>query len=150
MVKAFSLPSSSLSYFIGYTLIHSNKIVIISPWLSDIKLRFPVNNKLDDSNLLFSEAVKKLSSKEIYVIVNNDTHNEYILNRLKGYASIIQLESLHAKAVVCDKFVYVGSANVTQSGFFTNIEICEILENDYNSVNKYIFEELNIEIDKEL
>jgi len=41
------------------------------------------------------------------------------------------------------EFVYLGSANITHGGLETNRELCEIIDNEYESVEGYVTNELD-------
>ncbi|WP_240479559.1 phospholipase D-like domain-containing protein [Haloprofundus marisrubri] len=145
MTRAFSLASKSLGYFIGYTLLHADEIAICSPWLSNVELRFPVNDALTKRRMTLSEALALRTNLECRVYIRaGEKHNEYICNQLSGIAEITEVENLHAKAIVTDEFVYVGSANITRNGLQLNVELCELIENEYSDVTEYLDKELGL------
>lgn len=147
MVRAFSLTSDGLGYFIGYTLLHARRTVIVSPWLSDVELRFPVNEHLNDRQMGMLEAIEELPDTDVTFVVRSDEdHNEFIRDRLPPAVSMLEIADLHAKVVVCDEFAYVGSANVTRGGLTNNRELCEIIENEYEDAITYVEEELDLAI----
>lgn len=147
MVRAFSLTSESLSYFLGFALLHSDPLVIISPWVSDVRVRLPVNDRFDDREVRLLKVLEELSEKEIHLLVReSEQHNEYIKERLSENVQLEEIHDLHAKAVVSDEFVYIGSANITHGGLTVNRELCEVLENEYGSAQEYIREKLEIPI----
>lgn len=147
MVQAFSLTSDSLSYFLGYTLVHADRVAIVSPWMSDVQLQFPVNDVVSGRRLRFVEALSELSNSEIYCIVREgESHNAFIRNRLPDHVTFLEVSDLHAKAIVCDEFVYLGSANITRGGFSLNRELCEVIENEYGDTLEYLSNELALEI----
>jgi hypothetical protein len=148
MVRAFSLTSDSLSYFIGYTLIHSSRTVIVSPWLSDVDLRFPVNNHLESRHMTLLEAIPQLPDTEVtFVVREGEDHNDFVRDRLPTDVEMIAVDDLHAKVVVCGEYAYVGSANVTHGGLTVNREICKIVENEYGDAERYIGEEIDVDVD---
>lgn len=148
MARAFSLTSESLSYFIGFALLHSDPVVIVSPWLSDVSLRLPVNSQFDDRQVGLVEALEEFSEKDIHLLVRTgEQHNEYIKNRLPDHIQLHEIDDLHAKAIISDEFVYVGSANITRGGLTLNRELCEVLENEYGSAVDYIEQNLHFEVD---
>lgn len=145
MVRAFSLTSESLSYFIGFALLHSNPVIIISPWLSDVDLRLPVNNRVADRNIRLVDALKEFSEKRIYLVVQRgQKHNDYIKNLVPDHVTVRDVDDLHAKAVVADEFVYMGSANITHGGLTVNRELCEVLENEFGSAFEYVEKHLGL------
>lgn len=147
MVQAYSLTSESLSYFIGFSLLHSDRVIIVSPWLSDVTLRLPVNDRFEGREVRLLQALEELSDKEIHILVcEGEKHNEYIKNRLPDHVHLQEIDDLHAKAVVCDEFVYMGSANITHGGLTLNRELCEVLENEYNSAGEYVRRKLDLEV----
>ncbi|GAA0291725.1 hypothetical protein GCM10009066_02790 [Halarchaeum salinum] len=148
MVRAFSLPSESLSYFIGFTLLHSDHVVIVSPWLSDVTLRLPVNDRFDEREVRLATMLGELTDTDIRILVREgEEHNEYIERRLPNHVEFRVVEGLHAKAVVSDAFVYLGSANITRGGLSVNRELCEVLENEYGSAHEYVSSTLDINVE---
>jgi len=147
MVRAFSLTSDSLSYFIGYTLLHARRAVIVSPWLSDVELRFPVNEHLDDRRVGMLDAVEELPDTDVtFVVRAGEDHNDFVRDRLPQSVTMLEVDNLHAKVVVCDEFAYLGSANITRGGLTLNREVCEIIENEYGDALLYVEEELDISL----
>jgi hypothetical protein len=146
MVQAFSLPSSGLSYFIGYSLVHTDHIAICSPWLSDVELRFPVTDKLPNRRLSLSQAIRELETAVDFYVRAGEQHNDYmrsLVSRMET-TSMTLIDDLHAKAVVTSELVYIGSANITHSGLTVNRELCEIVENEYGGVSAYLDTELGL------
>ena len=147
MVRAFSLTSDSLSYFIGYTLLHAPQTVIVSPWLSNVDLRFPVNEYLDDRRMSLLNAISELPNTDVtFVVREGEKHNDFVRERLPDSVTMLEIENLHAKVVVCDEYAYLGSANITRGGLTLNREVCEIIENEYGDAVAYVEEELDISI----
>jgi hypothetical protein len=147
MVRAFSLTSDSLSYFIGYTLVHAQKTIIVSPWLSDVDLRFPMNEYLEDRQMNLLKAIDELPDIDVtFIVRTGERHNDYIRDRLPDGVSIHSVDNLHAKLVICDEYVYLGSANITHGGLTVNREVCEILENQYSDAVDYLGAELDISL----
>jgi phosphatidylserine/phosphatidylglycerophosphate/cardiolipin synthase-like enzyme len=147
MTRTFSLPSEGLGYFIGYTLFHSDRVGIVSPWLSDIEVTFPVNTRFEDRQMYLSEAIERLERETdvIVLILGGQQSNEYIQSRLSAAVDVHRVEDLHAKAVVGEDAVYVGSANITHGGLMVNKELCQIVENEYDTVEQYIEAELDFQ-----
>ncbi|MFD1646881.1 phospholipase D-like domain-containing protein [Haloarchaeobius litoreus] len=147
MVRAFSLTSDSLSYFIGWTLVHADRAVIVSPWLSDVELRFPVNEHLDSRQTNLLEAIETLPDTDVtFIVRTGESHNDFVQNRLPEDVSMLTVDDLHAKVVVCDEYAYLGSANITHGGLTLNREICEVIENEYGDTDTYLNEELDIRL----
>ena len=147
MARAFSLTSDSLSYFIGYTLFHAPRTVIVSPWLSDVVLRFPVNSHLDSRHMRLLEAVPELPDADVtFVVRTGESHNEYVRERLPAGVSFHEVDDLHAKVVVCDEYAYLGSANITHGGLTVNREVCEVIENEHGTAEAYLAEELDLDL----
>lgn len=144
MTRAFSLPSESLRYFIGFALLYSDTTIVVSPWLSDVRLRLPVNDRFDDREIRLLEALRALTEKDITLLVRQgEEHNEYVEERLPGHVRLEEVENLHAKAVVGDQFIYMGSANITRGGLTVNRELCSVQENSYGSAWEYVDAELD-------
>jgi len=93
------------------------------------------------------EAVPELPDTEVtFVVRTGEDHNEYIRDRLPEGVEMITIDDLHAKVVVCDEYAYLGSANITHGGLTVNRELCEIIENEYTDVERYLEAELDIEL----
>ena len=145
MVQAFSLTSDSLGYFIGYTLHHARRVAIVTPWLSNVQLRFPLNDQLESRHMRLLDALEEFEETDVSLIVREgEDHNDFIRDRLPDGVSLLTVDDLHAKVVVCDEFVYLGSANITQGGLSINREVCEIIENEYEDAGEYLEQELDI------
>ena len=138
MERAFSFPSSGIGYFIGHQIVNNQQIAILSPWISDIKIRYPHNDEGYDDELL-SKAIRE--GREVRILAADEEHNEYLFSRIPDDSYEI-IEDLHAKAVISEDLVLIGSANVTRGGLYENIEICKIMENLYDSIEIFIEEEL--------
>lgn len=146
MVRAFSLPSSGLQYFIGYALVHADHVAICSPWLSDVELRLPLTAGINDRRISLSKALELFETDVDVYVRSGESHNEYVLSKIDRQANVTEIDDLHAKAVITDEYVYIGSANITQGGFMTNRELCEIIENGYSDIATYLKTELDLEL----
>jgi len=93
-----------------------------------------------------SAAIRALNTQLDVYVRPDESSNDYALSRLTDIenVNVHQISDLHAKAVVTDKYVYVGSANITRGGLLTNLEICEVIENDYENVEMYLTKELHL------
>lgn len=145
VTRAFSLPSSALRYLLGYSLVHADHVVVCSPWISNVEVRLPLGTEVDDSRRVrFVRAIEALDATvDVYVRADEEAHNDYTLSRLDA-ATVTVVDDLHAKAVVTDEYVYVGSANITRGGLLTNKELCKVLENDYGDAKSYVEAELEL------
>jgi len=102
MVRAFSLTSDSLGYFIGYTLLHARRVVIVSPWLGNVDLRFPVNDHLESRHTSLLDAIDTLPDTEVTLVIREgEQYNDFVRDRLPEDVTLIELDDLHAKVVVC-------------------------------------------------
>lgn len=146
MTRTFSLTSDGLSAYIGYALYNSDKVALVSPWVSDITVKLPVNNEFDDRRMLLSEAIRKLEgdTRVTVLIRSGEEHNNYIRGELSETVRVHSIDDLHAKCVVAPEHVYTGSANITRGGLHINRELCQINENPYDSVSRYLSEELDL------
>jgi hypothetical protein len=141
------LTSDSLSYFIGWTLVHADRAVVVSPWLSDVELRFPVNEHLESRQMNLLEAIEELPDTDVtFIVRTGESHNDFVQNRLPEDVSMLTVDDLHAKVVVCDEYAYLGSANITHGGLTLNRELCEVIENEYEDTDTYLREELDIRL----
>ena len=143
-MRAFSLDSDALSYFLGYTLLHYDRPAIVSAWLSDVEVKLPVNNRFGERQYRLSELIPNLETEPTVVVNSTESHNDYIISRVEDHAEVIGIDDLHAKAIISDEALYAGSANITQRGFGVNRELCKIVENEYHSTTEYLRSELGI------
>jgi len=124
--------------------VYTGHIAICSPWLSDVDVRLPLGSTGGGRSTKLTAAIRDVDTQvDIYVGPDIET-NEYALSRLTHIENVTvsEVPDLHAKAVVTDTYVYVGSANITRGGLLTNVELCKLLENDYESVEKCLENEL--------
>ncbi|WP_089815946.1 phospholipase D-like domain-containing protein [Halomicrobium zhouii] len=141
------MTSDSLGYFIGYTLLHARRVVIVSPWLGNVDLRFPVNDHLESRHTSMLDAIDALPDTEVTLVIREgEQYNDFVRDRLPDEVTLIELDDLHAKVVVCDEFAYLGSANITRGGLTVNREVCEIIENEYDDAFDYVSAELDISV----
>jgi hypothetical protein len=141
MARTFSLPSDALGYFIGYLLYHSDRVAFVSPWISDVEVTLPVMEGVDDRSLNLTKAITRLEDDTSVLVMirsGEEEHNNYFTSRLPEDVEVRRVDDLHAKAVVGEEMAYGGSANITQNGFQVNQELCQIIENEYPSVDEYI------------
>ena len=153
MVRTFSIHSEEIAKFLGTTLLNADRVAVVSPWVSDITVRFPETNKIPDQRLLFSEAVQALNVDiEVFVDPKQDHHNRHkptsLLPRIRGQVQIHEIEGLHAKAIVTDRVLYQGSANMTYNGLNVNIELCDIRENEHGDIDRFLESRLGIDPDR--
>jgi len=99
MTRTFSLTSDGLSTYIGYALYSNDEVALVSPWISDITVKIPVNNEFDDRRMLLSEAVRQLEGEtRVNVLIRSgEEHNNYIRGEL---AETVQVHSIRAHTSV--------------------------------------------------
>jgi phosphatidylserine/phosphatidylglycerophosphate/cardiolipin synthase-like enzyme len=125
-------------------------VAIVSPWLSDVELRLPVNDRFESRVVTLVDIINELEETTVHLIVREgESHNEYIRNQLPESQHLYEVDDLHAKTVVTDTFVYVGSANITRGGLIVNRELCELLENESGSVEAYLASKLDLSVSLE-
>ena len=146
MARAFSLPSSALGYLIGHALVYSDHVAICSPWLSDVDVRLPLTSTSDARRTKLATAICDLDTFVDVYVRPGESINEYALSRFEGLenVTVTPVPDLHAKAVVTDVYVYIGSANITRGGLFTNLELCKVVQNEFEDVDSYLKMELNL------
>jgi phosphatidylserine/phosphatidylglycerophosphate/cardiolipin synthase-like enzyme len=146
MGRTFSLPSEALGAYLGYALLHYDEVAIVSPWVSDVQVSFPVNNREIESRQYLSEAIEVFGDETDLTVYlrSGQAHNNYIRSKLGKHATIELVDDLHAKTIVTADSAYVGSANVTHSGLSINRELCHIIENEYATIDDYVREELDL------
>jgi phosphatidylserine/phosphatidylglycerophosphate/cardiolipin synthase-like enzyme len=150
MVRTFSIHSEEIAKFLGTALLNADQMAVVSPWVSDITVRFPDSNRIPDQRLRFSEAVQALDiDLEVFVDPDQDHHNRRkptsLLPRISGHVPVHEIDGLHAKAIVTDRVLYQGSANMTYNGLNVNIELCDIRENEHGDVDQFLENRLGID-----
>lgn len=149
MVRTFSIHSEEIAKFLGTAFLNAERMAVVSPWVSDITVRFPECDLVADRGLRFSEAVAKLDVEvEVFVDPNQAHHNRdkptSLLPRISGQVPVHEVEDLHAKAIVTDRVLYQGSANMTYNGLNVNVELCDIRENEHGDVDRFLERRLGI------
>jgi len=153
MVQTFSIHSEEIAKFLGTAFLNADQMAIVSPWVSDITVRFPDSDHVLGRELRFSEAVQTLDvDVEVFVDPNQDNHNRHkpnsLLPRISGHVRIHEIDGLHAKAIVTDQILYQGSANMTYNGLNVNIELCDIRENEHGDIDRFLEHRLGIAADR--
>lgn len=102
----------------------ADRLVIVCPWVSP----------LDGRGWLFRQACKKIKDKGIRTLVVTrppvkDWHREALELLEKSGAEVYTNDDVHAKVMICrvtdrrKSVAVIGSANLTRSGRFDNIEV---------------------------
>lgn len=146
MPRSFSLRSDAIPYFLGLSLLRADRIILISPWISDIEVEFPITDRVDAESMKLADALHEFPETEYTLLTSEDPYNEYLIDRIDDIATVQQIENLHAKAIVTDDLVYVGSANITQSGVSTNVELAHVIENEYDDAPTFVDAELPVDL----
>lgn len=147
MTKSFSLHSKSIPYFIGLSLSRWNRLIIVSPWISNISIEFPILKENVDNELPLIEALNEFNDCQRTIITGSDPFNDYVLDRVDDSVEILIIDDLHAKAVITDELLYNGSANITRGGVAGNVELATISENDYGDADTFVTEQLGISLE---
>jgi len=126
-------------------LLRADRIVILSPWISDIEVEYPISSDIDVQKQKLTAAFRQFPEKKCTVVINEDSYNEYFVENAEDNVEIVRIDNLHAKAIVTDDLAYVGSANITRNGVGENVELARILENDYGDTEAFVEEELSLE-----
>ncbi|WP_254863106.1 phospholipase D-like domain-containing protein [Halovivax gelatinilyticus] len=151
MVQTFSIRSDQIARYLGSAFLNATRIVIVSPWVSDIKVKVPETDQIDDRELLLSQAVNQFDVNVTFVVdPANNAHNrlraQALLPKVSSHATIETVDNLHAKAIVTDQILYQGSANVTYHGLNVNVELCDLRENEYEDANDFLRERIGLEL----
>jgi phosphatidylserine/phosphatidylglycerophosphate/cardiolipin synthase-like enzyme len=112
-----------------------------------VRISLPVTDTVRDlpRRARLSTVLTALSETTVQVYLRDgEAHNDYVRRRLPDSVAVETVPDLHAKAIVTPEFVYVGSANITRSGLHDNRELCEIVENEYESTAVFLSEELDL------
>lgn len=150
MAQTFSIHSEEIATFLGTAFLNADRMTILSPWISDITVEFPVSDRLETRELELSDAIQEFDV-DVTVIVSPEAENHNwekrhaLLPKIRDDVEIRTIENLHAKAIITDSILYFGSANITYNGLNKNIELCEIMENGYADVSHFLAERLDIQ-----
>jgi len=111
-----------------------SNVYIVSPWINPnleiilpfgmLEGKFPSRKtKLID----FLEYMRDLKKVKTIFYIRDDPNNETTIKELKERGFKVRVvKTLHAKAIISDRLVYEGSANITESGIYINIERCTL------------------------
>jgi len=149
MAQTFSIRSEELSRFLGTAFLNADALTIVSPWVSDITVRFPETADQSAREMSLSSVIRSFSV-DVTIIVAPDAadHNwrsrSALLPKVEDHVTLRSIENLHAKAIVTDSILYLGSANITYSGFNLNIELCEIRENTHTDTEAFLEKRLGL------
>jgi hypothetical protein len=149
MESGFLFPSENLNYLIGFFLLYERNIIIVSPWITDFDIVFPINSA-NLTEMPLSVAINTFSNtRNISLILSTEEEKftQRFLSKITNEKTKIRkVENLHAKLILTDNFVYLGSANITKAGTSINVEICKLERNPFKSAIKYLKENLKLEI----
>ncbi|MEM0135069.1 MAG: phospholipase D-like domain-containing protein [Thermoplasmatales archaeon] len=126
---------TDLKWIIPYIYLTSDRggvVYVISPWI-DINIELSLTWKLDSSIMSFLEVIKSFSEREVKtIILLSETEKGNSLN-LKSISQFEKheleyhyIKNLHSKAVLGQRLMYIGSANITYSGLNRNQEAVTI------------------------
>jgi hypothetical protein len=150
MGQTFSIHSEELATFLGTAFLNANQMTILSPWISDITVQFPTTDRIQTREMVLSDAIQRFDV-DVTVVVSPEAadHNwerrHALLPKIEEHVEIRSFDNLHAKAVVTDSILYLGSANITYNGLNKNLELCELMENTYADVATFLAERLDIQ-----
>lgn len=150
MAQTFSIHSEEIATFLGTAFLNADRMTILSPWISDITVEFPISDRLQTRELMLSDAIQEFDV-DVTVIVSPDAANHNwerrhaLLPKIEDHVEIRTIENLHAKGIITDSILYFGSANITYNGLNKNIELCEIMENAHMDVPRFLAKRLDIQ-----
>ena len=107
---------------------NGNKVYVISPWI-DVRVRLNVTWVSEHSEYTLMELAKIFMRRNIKTVFvfsetekDSEINNESI-NMLSGSNfEVLFVRNLHAKAIIGQRLMYLGSANITYSGLYRNTE----------------------------
>jgi len=108
----------------------------LSPWINvNLELNLPkdcLRDKVSSRRIKLIDLIKIIREhKNVNTIfyIKSESENEQSIKILKENGFIVHIiEHLHDKAIISDKLIYRGSANITESGIYKNIEGCRLEE----------------------
>ena len=108
------------------------KVYIISPWI-DARVKIYVSWYIERPERTLKELANLFARKGVRTVFvfSEDERNNDINKRseslLDGNAfEILYIKGLHAKAVIGQRLMYLGSANITFSGIYRNTEAANL------------------------
>lgn len=119
----------------------------MSPWINvNLELNLPKDcfrDKVSGRRIKLINLIKIIrGSKNVNTVfyIKSKSENEQSIKILKENGFTVHIiEYLHDKAIISDKLIYRGSANITESGIYKNIEGCR-LEKCETSPEEYLRE----------
>lgn len=147
MTRAFSLSSDGLGALLGFALVRSDSVAIVSPWLSDVRVPLPMTETERElpRRARLSTVLSTVETEVQVYLRDGESHNDYVRHRLPEHVRVERVDDLHAKAIVTPEFRYVGSANITRGGLRDNRELCEVVENEFGGVGPFLDAELQLD-----
>lgn len=146
MENSFYFESNALNYIIGHFLLFERNIIFVSPWISNIEIKLPHNNRIDKKTMRLDDLIKLLKENISSIIVSKDKFNDFFLKRIPSDLDIKKIEDLHAKAIISDDIIYMGSANITRGGTKKNKELCQLQRNPYSDSKIFLERRMGIKI----
>jgi phosphatidylserine/phosphatidylglycerophosphate/cardiolipin synthase-like enzyme len=126
------------SLFVAELLFPSERLWVISPWISDVAIIDNTARQFSALNPDWPATYIRLSAilqaliergTQVVMIVNDDGHNEEFRlrvgafgNRYPGQMVFITQPNLHEKGILGDTFTLDGSMNFTYNGVYVNEE----------------------------
>lgn len=130
------IPCSYVLPFIYLSADDGESVYIITPWINvDMllpQIHLVMNSTKIDSRLTLMEFLKIMREyKSIDTIVilkdKNEFSNSWSYPKLTKEGFKVYIDpKIHIKAILSPKWVYTGSANITDHGLYENKENCEI------------------------
>lgn len=133
-----------------------HEVIMVSPWIGDVTLVPPMfkhsHETYERSTIQLGELLAFMAQDyhiQITLVLRElDNRFAHVVTNWHASPRIkIHIEpNLHAKAIVTNSFVLLGSANLLQTSLFRNVELCELKSNTYRSARRWLSAELGIQV----
>lgn len=121
------------------------EIALVSPWIRDVPLDLPPPlGKVGTLSELLDYAQCERRLRIIVYCRERDQYVSRILSRLSGWVELLLRPNLHAKAIVTQKFILSGSANLLWTSLYRNDETLRLDCNQRMSVRQALRHDLNL------
>lgn len=134
-----------------------SEVVLVSPWIDSVRLRPPfyaLPQNRDFSNYRLAELLRDLAVQaDIHVtLVVRDRDQRfaratnYLAKAKPSHFKVYEDPTLHAKAIVTERFVVHGSSNLLERSIHYNAELCSLDVNPYPSARQWVRSHMGLSV----
>ncbi len=133
-----------------------SEVILVSPWIDNVTLYPPIvgygEHCYNYSKIRLSQflllLVQDYQMRITLILREQDRRSHRVIAPLTALQSnkltVREVEYLHAKILITDRFVIETSANLIFTSLYRNIESCTLLVNTHHNSRKYLKTRLNL------